>query len=135
VTVRPHADPVDQPAAPFPCPCCGHLVFNEPPGSYEIRPICFWEDDLVQLRWPDFAGGANRPSLVEAQQSHRRLGAVEERCRPWVRDPSPEEPADPAWRPIDPERDSFEPISGAAAPWPDDRTVLYWWRPTFWRRS
>ncbi|MGA2529087.1 MAG: CPCC family cysteine-rich protein [Acidimicrobiales bacterium] len=25
--------------------------------------MCFWQDDIVQLRWPDFAGGANRSSL------------------------------------------------------------------------
>jgi hypothetical protein len=31
-----------------------------PPGSYEICPVCFWDDDLVQLRWPTYAGGANK---------------------------------------------------------------------------
>jgi hypothetical protein len=51
----------------YPCPCCGYLVFEEEPGSYDICPICFWEDDLSQLRWLDSAGGANRPSLIEAQ--------------------------------------------------------------------
>jgi rubrerythrin len=35
----------------YPCPGCGYLVFDEPPGSYEICPICFWEDDLAQLRF------------------------------------------------------------------------------------
>jgi hypothetical protein len=47
----------------YPCPCCGHVVFDEPPGSYAICPVCFWVDDPVQLRWPDWAGGANKPSL------------------------------------------------------------------------
>ncbi|MFF1900798.1 CPCC family cysteine-rich protein [Streptomyces sp. NPDC058206] len=36
----------------FPCVCCGHLTLGEPPGSYEICSVCFWEDDRVQLRWP-----------------------------------------------------------------------------------
>ncbi len=38
--------------ANYPCPCCGYLVFTEPPGSYTICPICFWEDDISQLRFP-----------------------------------------------------------------------------------
>jgi hypothetical protein len=72
---------------------------------------------------------------VEAQQNYRQFGAMEERFKLHVRSAAPHEPADPAWRPIDPERDSFEPISDQEAPWPDDPTVLYWWRTTFWRRS
>jgi hypothetical protein len=135
VTDRHRNQPLDRHPATFPCPCCGHLVLSEPPGSYEICPICFWEDDSVQLRWPDWAGGANKPSLVEAQQNYREMGATEERFKKCVRAAAAHEPADPAWRPIDPERDSFEPISVQEAPWPDDLTVLYWWRPTFWRRS
>ncbi|WP_448262693.1 CPCC family cysteine-rich protein [Microbacterium aurum] len=47
-----------------PCPCCGHLTLGQPPGSYELCPVCFWEDDAVQLRWPTYPGGANRPSLM-----------------------------------------------------------------------
>jgi len=51
----------------YPCPSCGFLVFECEPGSYEICPICDWEDDAVQLRYP-LAGGANAP-LVEYQRS------------------------------------------------------------------
>ncbi len=54
--------------APFPCPGCGFLVFDEPPGSYDICPICGWEDDGVQLEAPGYAGGANHDSLYEHQQ-------------------------------------------------------------------
>jgi hypothetical protein len=36
--------------APYPCPCCGHLVYIEPPGSHDICKVCFWEDDIVMLR-------------------------------------------------------------------------------------
>lgn len=49
----------------YPCPACGFLVFDQEPGSYEICPVCDWEDDHVQLRYP-LAGGANVP-LVEYQ--------------------------------------------------------------------
>lgn len=45
-------------------------------------PICFWEDDLVQLRSPDFAGGANRPSLIEAQAAFAEIGAIDPRLVP-----------------------------------------------------
>jgi hypothetical protein len=97
------------------CPCCGHRVFDEQPGSYDICPVCFWEDDLVQLHDPLYAGGANRPSLVEAQRTYARLGACEERLLPYVRPPGPDEPPDEGWRPFDPEAD----VAGA-----------YWWRPS-----
>ncbi len=58
----------------YPCPCCGHLVFAEGPGSYDICEICFWEDDNVQLRWPTMDGGANAVSLVEGQWAFARTG-------------------------------------------------------------
>ncbi len=51
----------------FPCACCGYLVFDEL-GSDDICPICWWQDDHSQLRFPEFGGGPNTPSLVEAQK-------------------------------------------------------------------
>ena len=47
------------------CPVCGEYYFSEK-GSYEICPVCGWEDDPVQENDPDFAGGANKMSLNEA---------------------------------------------------------------------
>ncbi|GGJ60389.1 CPCC family cysteine-rich protein [Streptomyces lacrimifluminis] len=116
----------------LPCPCCGHQMFAEH-GAYEICSVCYWEDDLPQLRWP-WTCGANGPGLVEAQRNYQRFGAMEERFVKNVRPPAQDEPLDPGWRPIDLSRDSFEEPGGSAA-WPDDLTVLYWWRPTFWRRD
>lgn len=118
----------------YPCPCCGHLAFAEPPGSYEICSICFWEDDLVQLRWPDWSGGANRPSLRESQLNVVRFGAMEQRFVGKVQAPGADDRVDDGWRLID-ERDLFEPRGVAERPWPVDATELYWWRPTFWRRD
>ncbi|WP_037885880.1 CPCC family cysteine-rich protein [Streptomyces sp. NRRL S-646] len=120
----------------YPCVCCGHLTMDEPPGSYQICPVCFWEDDAIQLRWPDYSGGANRPSLIEAQENYEAFGACAERSVEHVRPPEDDEPMDPSWRPIDPERDRFEPGGIQLAAWPNDRTVLYWWRyrnTDFWR--
>ncbi|WP_076344136.1 CPCC family cysteine-rich protein [Paludisphaera borealis] len=53
---------------PHPCPACGFEVFDEPSGCYEICPVCGWEDDPVQLRFPAMQGGANRESLFELQK-------------------------------------------------------------------
>jgi Cysteine-rich CPCC len=92
----------------YPCPCCGYLVLDEEPGSYEICPICFWEDDLSQLRWPDSAGCANRPSLIEAQAAFAEIGAIEPRLVPYVRKPRDDYGRDPQWRPFDATRDEVE---------------------------
>jgi hypothetical protein len=115
--------------AQYPCPCCGHVVFDEPPGSYDICKVCFWEDDIVQLRWPD-RGGANRPSLIEAQHNVRTVGAVEERLVQYVLPAGPSEPVDPAWRPFDPDRDEIEEHRSGfdyGMTYSDDRTTYYYW--------
>lgn len=121
----------------FPCPSCGHRVFRETPGSYEICPVCFWEDDESGLRCPDVAvGGPNHVSLVEAQRNYLMYGAIEARWVDHVRPPTEQEPREAAWRPADPQLDNFEPWEPSRnCPWPDDPTVLYYWRSTFWRRS
>jgi hypothetical protein len=88
------------PRGSHPCPCCGRLVFAEPPGSYEICPICFWEDDPVQAADPWFAGGANTPSLADAQRNFAEFGAMEPRFVNNVRAPTERDVVDPKWRPL-----------------------------------
>jgi hypothetical protein len=61
---------LDIPAEPIlhPCPCCGfRTMADEERGSYDICPVCGWEDDGVQYRDPDYQGGANTESLNEAR--------------------------------------------------------------------
>lgn len=53
------------------CPCCGQYEFSEK-GSYEICPVCNWEDDPVQAEEPDYSGGANVMSLNEAREAFRQ---------------------------------------------------------------
>lgn len=114
----------------YPCPACGYQVFNEPPGSYKICPICFWEDDLSQLRFPKM-GGANKVSLIEAQVNFGNIGAVEERLLQHVRKPYAQDKKDEQWRPIDLPLDKIEePIPGKdyGLTYPEDSTQLYYWR-------
>ncbi len=49
------------------CPCCKSFQLDEV-GGYEICPVCNWEDDPVQRKDPDFAGGANKVSLNQARK-------------------------------------------------------------------
>src|SRR4051794_19228883 len=119
----------------FPCPCCGHVVFPEPSGSYDICPMCFWEDDPLQLEFATtLAGGANAPTLLEAQRNYSLFGACEQRFVGMVSPPTHETPRETGWRPIDPERDRFPnwPSYGDRAP--PGGELLYYWRETFWRR-
>ena len=76
----------------FECPCCGYLTLTSPPsGTYELCPVCYWEDDGVQFRDPSYAGGANQVSLQQARKNFHRYGASEPRFRESVRAPVPEE--------------------------------------------
>jgi hypothetical protein len=120
----------------YPCPCCGHLVFAEPPGSGDICMICFWEDDALQLRFPELGDVTNGVSLREAQGNFARFQAIDERFAGDVRAPTADEQLDPDFRPIA-AGDDFEsaPAGGPEAPGPEDATALYYWRPTFWRRQ
>ena len=43
------------------CPVCGKSQVEE----YEICPVCFWENDPVQLWKPQLAGGANQMPYAE----------------------------------------------------------------------
>jgi hypothetical protein len=80
----------DYDAGPFfPCPCCEFLTLpEEQRGSYEICPVCFWEDDAVQLAEPELAGGANKVSLNQARENFKRHGVSELRFSEHVRRPS-----------------------------------------------
>ena len=76
------------------CKCCGnYTLFDEPldpnefPGTFEICPVCFWEDDSIQYLNPDYCGGANDVSLNEAKENYKRFGAVQKHMLKYVRKP------------------------------------------------
>jgi hypothetical protein len=78
----------------FRCPCCGYLTLQEkPPGTYDICPVCFWEDDPVQYADHDYEGGANDVSLKQARTNFHLFGAVEQRFIKDVRKPLDSEKA------------------------------------------
>lgn len=52
------------------CPCCGKQTLDEA-GVWDICEHCGWEDDPLQSKEPDLAGGANKPSLNEARKLHQ----------------------------------------------------------------
>jgi len=61
----------------YKCPCCNNYTLeNEPPGSFEICPVCFWEDDNVQFLYQDYEGGANDISLNKARDNYKKFGAI-----------------------------------------------------------
>lgn len=107
--------------APYPCPSCGFLVFAEPAGSYAICPICDWEDDVVQLEAPGYAGGANHDSLYNHQQGIALM------LVPFGIDLFRGYRRAPGWRPVRPEE--------ALAELPDPRADLDDERIYYWRRS
>ena len=84
----------------YPCPCCGYLVLEEKLGGYDTCPICYWEDDPVQLNEPTYDDGCNRVSLIEAQRNFANCGASDPRWLPYVRKATSRDKRDPEWFPI-----------------------------------
>ncbi|MEK7528607.1 MAG: CPCC family cysteine-rich protein [Patescibacteria group bacterium] len=114
----------------YPCPCCGYLVFSKTPGSHEICPICFWEDDISQLRFPTIAGGANKFSLLDAQKNFESFGASNYDLLSHVRKPEVNEVLDTLWRRINLKKDNIEEPSedtDYSKNYPKDATQLYYW--------
>ena len=70
----------------YKCPCCGYFTYNEQPsGTYDICPVCFWVDDPIQLIDEYYAGGANKVNLIQARKNYKEFGACEESMKGYVR--------------------------------------------------
>ena len=111
----------------YPCPACGFLVFGQPPGSFEMCPICGWEDCPVQLRHPTCPVGPN-DALVDWQKS------ILKRLAPEVREHQGYQRA-PDWRPLrEDDLEEFDegPDTGfayfQAIPEDDEGQDWYYWR-------
>ncbi len=106
----------------FTCPCCGYKVFEELPGSYEICPICFWEDDLIDLEMLYKSMGPNRVSLYEAQKNYELIGASEPRLISYTRKANRHDMKDLRWRKIDQETDKVIDIRAD-----ENLEKIYYW--------
>jgi len=118
----------------YPCPCCGYLVFTELPGSFQLCPICGWEDDALQLQYPEEAG-TNPVSLHEAQQNFLRTGAIAAERQAGVRPPRSGELRESGWYPLTASPGAlprFEAWEKLAEDGPQSEADLYYWRPGSW---
>lgn len=76
----------------YPCSCCGFLTLLEDrQDSHEICEVCFWEDDVLQFKYPDYKGGANVVSLNVAKANFQTFGACEKKFINNVRAPNASE--------------------------------------------
>ena len=59
--------------------------------TFDICPVCDWEDDWIQYNQPDREGGANTVSLNQARANYARFGAKTKEALSGVRLPLPDE--------------------------------------------
>jgi hypothetical protein len=109
------------------CPACGFLTVPEASyGSYNICEVCGWEDDGVQLANPASAGGANRSSLVDAQDAAVARFPVGVLEAGGIR-------RSPRWRPLTPSEVALASAQREEKHWTNsaivDAAECYWLRP------
>ena len=75
----------------YKCPVCGYYTLDGFYGSYDICPVCFWEEDGLQFDEPLAGGGANGACLIRARINFHEFGAAEKRMLKNVRPPEPSE--------------------------------------------
>src|ERR1051326_3854472 len=69
------------------CPCCDYVSLAER-GTYLICPVCFWEDDGLDLDDLDTWSGPNHITLRQARANFLKLGACDSRILQHVLPPS-----------------------------------------------
>lgn len=76
----------------YKCPCCGYYTFDKKVGgTFDICPVCYWEDDNVQLENTEYPNGANPVSLNQAKLNYNKYGAISKEFVDKVREPNSEE--------------------------------------------
>ena len=76
----------------FPCPCCGYLTNPEPTQSFNVCPVCRWEDDGTT--GPAEESAANRLTLNEGRKNFKQFGASDPGKVQWARQPLVDEYTD-----------------------------------------
>lgn len=69
----------------YQCPACDYFTLSKR-GEYDICPICFWEDDGLDLDKVDQVSGPNHVTLREARVNFRSIGACRQDMQPNVLD-------------------------------------------------
>jgi len=72
---------------PFQCPCCDYYSL-EARGSFEICPICYWEDDGQDLDELEKVSGPNHMSLRQGRENFEQIGACDHAAVALVLSPS-----------------------------------------------
>lgn len=118
----------------YTCPCCGYKVFSDLPGSFEICPICCWEDEAKQLRYPKETG-ANQVSLIEAQMNFEKDRVSHISLKIFSRQPNKNDIKDPKWRKINLKKDKVAEKKDYGKDsvniYPADLSRLYYWEENF----
>jgi len=71
-----------------PCPCCGNITIpNHGDALAYICPVCFWEIDLFIQSDDEPSDQNHGMTLTEARANYRAFGAVQERLKPYCREP------------------------------------------------
>jgi rubredoxin len=87
----------------YACLCCGYLTLDEkPPGTYDICPVCNWEDDYLDPSNPrdvnERLGGPNGMlTLRAARENFNRIGAASPDWLNRVRSPREDEQPRVLW--------------------------------------
>lgn len=61
----------------YQCPCCDYYTLSAR-GSYEVCPVCYWEDDGVGLSQLDEESRANHITLRQGRRNFDSIGASDE---------------------------------------------------------
>lgn len=73
------------------CQVCGNFTISEH-GSYDICPVCFWEDDGLYDDPDEIWGGPNKNlSLTQARKNYKEFGACDRETVKHVRPPKESE--------------------------------------------
>lgn len=63
----------------YQCPCCDHFTLDAR-GQYDICPVCFWEDDGLDVDELDEHSGPNHLSLREGRSNFAQIGACDQKA-------------------------------------------------------
>lgn len=67
------------------CPACDYFSLPKR-GQYEICPVCFWEDDGLDVDQLDVVSGPNHLTLRQARANFRQIGACDLNAREHILD-------------------------------------------------